>query len=144
MKYPLRADRWWDKEGALDEGEDVGRCLGIRRNIWARAQRRREITHKLRGGGNNNIGWGALMWQDMVGTGDVRFGFLPVLRYLPKKIANFLHEYHACWFPSLNLPALPSDRSRLDVHAMLKPIHIAYLLRRLQVYVLTMINMYKQ
>ena len=74
------------------------------------------------------------MWQDMVGTGDVRFGSLPVLRYLPKKLANFLHEYHASWFPSLNLPALPSDRSRLDVHAMLKPIHIAYLLRRLQVY----------
>ena len=51
VTYPLRADRWWAKEGALDEGEDVGRCLGIRCNIWARAQRRREITHKLRGGG---------------------------------------------------------------------------------------------
>ena len=53
--------------------------------------RRREITHKLRGGGNNNLGRGALMWQDMVGTGEVRFGTLEILRYLPKKIANFLH-----------------------------------------------------
>jgi len=121
--------------GALDEGVDVGRCLGIRCNIWDRAMRRREITHKLRGGGNNNIGWGALMWQDMVGTGEVRFGSLEILRYLPKKIANFLHEYCASsgWFQSLNLPNLPSDRSRIDVHAMLEPIHIARLLRRLQV-----------
>jgi len=78
------------------------------------------------------------MWQDMVGTGEVRFGTLEILRYLPKKIANFLHEFYACsgWFQSLNLPALPTDRSRIDVHAMLKPIHIASLLRRLQVNIL--------
>jgi len=138
VSYPLRADRWWSKAGALDEGEDVGRCLGIRCNIWARAMRRREITHNLRGGGKENVGWGALMWQDMVGTGEVRFGTLEILRYLPKKIANFLHEFYACsgWFQSLNLPALPTDRSRIDVHAMLKPIHIASLLRRLQVNIL--------
>jgi len=138
VSYPLRADRWWRKAGALDEGEDVGRCLGIRCNIWARAMRRREITHNLRGGGNHNLGWGALMWQDMVGTGAVRFGTLEILRYLPKKIANFLHEFYSCsgWFQSLNLPALPTDRSRIDVHAMLKPIHIASLLRRLQVNIL--------
>ena len=135
VTYPLRADRWWSMAGALDGGVDVARCLGIRCNIWARAMRRREITHKLRGGGNNNIGWGALMWQDMVGTGEVRFGSLEILRYLPKKIANFLHEYCASsgWFQSLNLPNLPPDRSRIDVHAMLEPIHIARLLRRLQV-----------
>ena len=54
--------------------------------------RRREITHKLRGGGNNNLGWGALMWQDMVGTGEVRFGTLEILRYLPKKIARVLYQ----------------------------------------------------
>ena len=97
--------------------------------------RRREITHNLRGGGKNNIGWGALMWQDMVGTGEVRFGTLDILRYLPKKIANFMHEFYGKkgWFQSLNLPVLPSDRSRIDVHAMLMPIHIACLLRRLQV-----------
>ena len=61
------------------------------------------------------------------------FGKHPVLRYLPKKIANFLHEYHDGWFPSLNLPRLPSDRSQLNVHAMLSPLDIARLLRRLQV-----------
>ena len=35
-------------------------------------------------------------------------------------------------FPSLILPVLPSDRSRLNVHAMLSPLFIAGLLRRLQ------------
>ena len=84
------------------------------------------------------------MWQDLVGTGEVRFGTLPWLRYLPKKIANFLHEYHgnSRWFQNLNLPALPSDRSRMmariDVHAMLKLIHRACLLCRLQVNALNM------
>ena len=122
--------------GEQAEDPDQGRCLGIRCNIWARAQRRREITHHLRGGGSHNIGWGALRWQELVSTDEVRFGKLRELRYLPKKIANFLHEFHACNFPSLNLPPLPSDRSRIDVHAMLNPMHIAHLLRRLKVVIM--------
>ena len=65
--------------------------LGIRCNIWARALQQREITHHLRGG-NNNIGWGMLRWQEMVGTNEVRFSKHRELRFLPKKIANFHHE----------------------------------------------------
>ena len=74
-----------------------------------------------------------------MGTDVVRFGKLRELRYLPKKIANFLHEFRADDFPS---PAstcvandLPSDPSRQNVHAMLTPMHIqvAQLLRRLKV-----------
>lgn len=132
VQSSLRADRWWVDLGQ-GEDQDKGRCLGIRCNIWARAQRRREITHHLRGGGNHNIGWGALRWQEMVGTDEVRFGKHSELRYLPKKIANFLHEFHGDDFPSLGLPPLPSDRSRLDVHAMLRPVDIGRLLRRLLV-----------
>ena len=133
IEKPLRADRWWLNTGEQTENPEQGRCLGIRCNIWARAKRRREMTHNLRGGGKNNIGWGTLRWQQMVGTDVVRFGKLRELRYLPKKIANFLHEFRAGDFPSLNLPPLPSDRSRLNVHAMLTPMHIAQLLRRLKV-----------
>ena len=36
---------------------DKGRCLGIRCNILARAQRQCAITHHLRGGVSHNIGW---------------------------------------------------------------------------------------
>ena len=69
----------------------------------------------------------------MVGTDEVRFGKHHELRYLPKKIANFLHEFRGNNFTRLGLPPLPSDRSRLDVHAMLRPVDITRLLRRLMV-----------
>ena len=72
----------------------------------------------------------------MVGTDEVRFGKHRELRYLPKKIANFLHEFRGDDFPILQLPPLPSDRSRLDVHAMLRPVDIAHLLRRLMVIIM--------
>ena len=65
------------------------------------------IFDRLRGGGKDSIGYGALRWQEMVGTDEVLFGKLRELRYLPKKIANFLHEFRAGDFPSLNLPPLP-------------------------------------
>ena len=72
----------------------------------------------------------------MVGTDEVKFGKHRELRYLPKKIANFLHEFRGDDFPSLQLPLLPSDRSRLDVHSMLRPVDIGRLLRRLTVIII--------
>ena len=84
---PLRADRWWSDLGAEGgKDPDQGRCLGIRCNIWARALRRREITHHLRGGGKHDLGWGALRWQEMVGTNEVLFGKHREIRFLPKKL----------------------------------------------------------
>jgi hypothetical protein len=77
----------------LGKVQDKGQCLGICWNIWARAMLRREITHYLRGAGSHNIGWGALLWQEMVGTDEVRFEKHRELRYLPKTIANFLHQF---------------------------------------------------
>ena len=76
---------------------------------------------------------GGERWQETISTDEVCFGRHMQLRWLAKKVANFLHEYHGDLFPSLNLPRLPSDRSRVNVHAMLEPLHIARLLRRLQV-----------
>ena len=134
MTYPLDADRFWKQPGALEEYAS-GRCVasGVRANIWARARRRAEITHVLRGGGRFSMGWGALRWQATCNTDVVRFGRHGQLRYLAKKVANFLHEFHSDLFPSINLPLLPLDRSKVDVHAMLTPLEIALLLRRLQV-----------
>ena len=133
VTYPLNADRFWVQPDVL-EGDASGRCVasGVRANIWARARRRAEITHNFRGGGRHALGWGALKWQETVNTDVVRFGRHAQIRYLAKKVANFLHEYHGHLFPSLNLPILPSDRSRVNVHAMLEPAHIAQLLRRLK------------
>jgi hypothetical protein len=121
------------------EGDASGRCLAsrVRANIWALARRRGEITHNLRSGGRNRIGWGALKWQETINTDVVRFRRHMQLLYLAKKVANFLHEYHGNHFPRLDLPQLPSDWSKVDVHAMLEPLHIAQLLRLLKVYIVT-------
>jgi hypothetical protein len=134
VTYPLNADRFWVQPDEL-EGDASGRCVasGVRANIWARARRRAEITHNIRGGGKTGLGWGALKWQETINTDVVLFGRHAQMRYLAKKVANFLHEYHGGLFPTLGLPVLPSDRSRVDVHAMLEPLHIAQLLRRLTV-----------
>ena len=59
-----------DGHGPRGWEKDMGCCLGIRCNIWARAQRHREITHNLRGGGSHNIGWGALRWQETIVNND--------------------------------------------------------------------------
>ena len=72
----------------------------------------------------------------MVGTNEVLFGKHSELRYLPKTIANFLHEFRGNDFPSLGLPPLPSDRIRLDVHAMPRPLDIGRLLRCLTVMIM--------
>ncbi len=49
------------------------------------------------------------------------FGGYEVLSVLPDKIARFLYEYHDASYLSLQLPPLPLDRSRIDVHGILKP-----------------------
>jgi len=72
----------------------------------------------------------------MIGTDEVLFGKHSKLWYLPKKIANFLHEFHAHDSGILRLPPLPTDHSRLNVHAMLRPIHISRLLQRLKVVIM--------
>ena len=92
VTYPLNADRFWVQPDVL-EGDASGRCVasGVRANIWARARRRAEITHNFRSGGRLGLGWGALKWQETVNTDVVRFGRHAQIRYLAKKVANFLH-----------------------------------------------------
>ena len=91
------------------------------------------LVVELRGGGKFEMGWGALWWQETLNTDEVRFGRHRQIKYLAKKVANFLHQYHSELFPGMNLPLLPSDQSSVDVHAMLTPWHIGSLLRRLKV-----------
>jgi hypothetical protein len=92
-------------------------------------------THRLRCGDEGGKGWGKLRWQETVGAAgmNVRFGTHSLLPYHSKKIFNFLHEYCSNLFPTLDLPLLPVDPSKVDINAMPKPIQIANLLGRLQV-----------
>ena len=48
-----------------------------------------------------------------MGTDEVLFGKLRELRYLPKKIASFVHEFHAGDLPNLNLPPMAPHCHRI-------------------------------
>jgi hypothetical protein len=48
-------------------------------------------------------------------------GQYKVLSVLPDKIARFLYEYHDTSYSSLDLPAIPLDRSQISVHSILEP-----------------------
>ena len=102
------------------------RCLGIKCNIWGRAQDSTQLVHRLRGGGSHLTGYRALMWQSLLTSGyEGVLGEYEPLLWLPRKAAIFLFEYHDKDFrlkvPSM--PALPAPQDRdiyLDVHAMLQ------------------------
>jgi hypothetical protein len=131
VTYPLTASRWWSRPGELDE--DVRRaCMGINCNIWERSLSRRNITHELRGGGKKKLGYAGLWWIQAVQGSGGPLGEYKELCYLSKKVANFLHEFHADLFASLSLPLLPVDRSNFDVHSSLNSFQVASLLERLE------------
>ena len=71
----------------------------------------------------------------MLGADEVLFGKHRELRYLPKQIASFLHEFRVDDFFSLGLLLLPSHRSQSDAHSimMLQQLDIGRLLRRITV-----------
>ena len=80
--------------------------------------------------------YGALWWQEMVGTNEVWVGKHSELRYLTKQIANLLHEFQGGNFSILGLPPLLLGRSQLDVHSMLLLLDIRRLLQRLMVIIM--------
>ncbi len=47
-------------------------------------------------------------------------GTYPILSVLPDKFARFLFEFHSGRFETLDLPALPNDRSQFDVYGALE------------------------
>ena len=95
--------------------------------IWRRAEDLGKLTYWLVGGGRHKTSFTALenpLWFERGPPYYVNDH--PVLKYLGKEIANFLHDYHRDWFPLLGLP--PSNGQ----HKQLSPFHIKKLWRRLQ------------
>jgi hypothetical protein len=116
---PLRADRWFQDNPECAPTLSSSDFSGIRINIWNRAKVRRLLTHSLAGGGSHNLGYGALR-HEMISHGNAgEFGKYAILSVLPDKIARFLYEYHHTAYDSLQLPPIPLDRSRIDVHGSL-------------------------
>jgi len=51
-------------------------------------------------------------------------GHLSELSFLPDKVARFLFEFHADYYKSLGLPAIPPFASSGKIHKILKPNHV--------------------
>jgi hypothetical protein len=139
----LRADRWYYKN--MDDLRDNPEQSGIfhllstvigfiqhivltlltafRINAWTRAKERRFLTHRLcsRIRDDQPQGYAAFHWERILHGNAGELGDYKELAVLPDKIARYLYEYHADSYASHGLPVLPADRSRTNVHGILKP-----------------------
>ena len=95
----------------------------FRINAWTRAKERRFLKHRLcsRIKDDQPQGYAAFNWESILHGNAGELGDYKELAVLPDKIARYLYEYHAESYASHDLPALPDDRSRTDVHGILKP-----------------------
>ena len=66
-------------------------------------------------------GYTAFDWESILHGNAGELADYKELAVLPDKIARYLYEFHADSYASLGLPLLPVDRSRTDVHGILKP-----------------------
>jgi hypothetical protein len=71
--------------------------------------------------GQPNSGFDAFKWESVLRVSAGAYGTYGVLEVLPDKIGRFLFEYYSDLYQSLGLPALPEDRSGVDVHRLLQP-----------------------
>ena len=116
---PLRADRWHrTPSDEIIDGDDVS---GIRTQMWMRAMKRSLMTHRLSGGGAHNLGYDALRWENILHGDCGEYGRYHDLSVLPDKIARYLFEFDSELYASLNLPAIPEDRSQVNIHALMNP-----------------------
>ena len=131
----MTGPKWYDQRTGSDLtaarreekcglGKTAGDLAGsLQLCIWLRAEDPRKLTYFLVGGGTNKNGFTALeipLWFERGPPYYVNNH--PVLKYLGKKMSNFLHDYHRDWFPGLRLPP-PNGR-----HNQLTPFHIKKLL----------------
>jgi len=56
------------------------------------------------------------------------YGAYKILSVLPDKLGRYFFEYHAESYASLGIPALPEDRSQINMHGMLKPFQVSLFL----------------
>ena len=60
-------------------------------------------------------------WESILHGHAADLGEYKELAVLPDKLARYLYEFHAASYASHGLPVLPVDRSRVDVHGILRP-----------------------
>ncbi len=81
------------------------------------------MTHRLcsRIINDQTQGHAAFNWESILHGNAGELGDYKELAVLPDKIARYLYENHADSYASHDLPLLPDDRSRTNVHGILKP-----------------------
>ena len=77
------------------------------------------MTHRLESGAKRNVGFDSLLWYEILRNEVGSYGKYSFASILPDKIARFLFKFHGKEFRTLDIPDMPVDRSRLDVHRML-------------------------
>ena len=95
----------------------------FRINMWNRAKERRFMKHRLcsRIRDDQPQGYAAWDWDSILHGNAGILGDYKELAILPDKIARYLYEFHADSYASHGLPPLPNDRSKTNVHGILKP-----------------------
>ena len=108
------------------------RCVGITAHLLNRALDSDLIVHEMRFNKNKLL---LFDWRVLTEGRAGNLGYLECMKWLPKKTANFMHEFHWRHFPSLpenDFPRLPDDRSRItNLHEKLPMSIIQQLLDKL-------------
>ena len=97
--------------------------------MWTRAKERRFLTHRLcsRTKDDQPQGFAAFDWETVLHGRAGILGDYKELAILPDKIARYLYEFHAESYASHGLPPLPVNRSRTNVHGILRPHQVCIL-----------------
>ena len=66
------------------------------------------------------MGYVAVPWESILHGKCGEYGAYKILSVLPDKLGRYFFEYHAESHASLDILALPEDRSQMNVHGMLK------------------------
>ena len=110
----LLPSRWVEleqKKSTIDNDADPtgGRCLGIRCLVWERCKVPSNLTHETFGGHfHKRNGWASMSKATLLLGAPDFMGGMPLLKYLPVKISEFLHKVHGDKFSSLGLPVTPT------------------------------------
>ena len=78
--------------------------------------------------GQHDLGYAAVPWESILHRKCGDYGAYKILSVLPDKMGRYFFEYHAESYASLGIPALPEDRSQINVHGMLKPFQVSLFL----------------
>ncbi len=104
--------------------------MEVNKTLTVQAMGRTWASEWISGSVQRYTGIWSIIWKVEVSTAMMHWGMKTfagkleqyyIISSLPDKVASFLYEYHDFRYRRLDLPFIPEDRSRFDIHAALKP-----------------------